>query len=124
MSETSVGSSDNAALSGKTVPCKKCNFPNPPNAKFCQECGLPLQGVLCKNCNEANSSDAKYCVNCGSSLFEIQRKPCILCNVMLPLKLQNCLFCSAPQDPEMLDQTPLKKCFNSQCGAYLMILSP
>ena len=121
MSETSGGSSHNAALSGQTVPCKKCNFPNPPNVKFCGECGLPLQGVLCKRCNEANSADAKYCGNCGSSLFEMQRKPCILCNVMLPLKLQNCLFCSAPQDPEILDQTPLKQCFNSQCGAYLMV---
>ena len=121
MSETSGGSSDNATSSGQNVPCKKCSFLNPPNVKFCGECGSSLQGVLCKKCNEANSANAKYCGNCGVSLLERQRKPCLLCNVLLHPTAQNCPFCSAPQDEEVFDQTPLKQCFNSQCAAYLMV---
>ena len=121
MSETSGGSSDNTTSSGQNVPCKKCSFLNPPNVKFCGECGSSLQGVLCKKCNEANSANAKYCGNCGVSLLERQRKPCLLCNVLLHPTAQNCPFCSAPQDEEVFDQTPLKLCSNSQCGAYLMV---
>ena len=121
MSETSGGSSDNVTSSGKNVPCKKCSFINPPNVKFCGECGSSLQGVLCKKCNEANSANAKYCGNCGVSLLERQRKPCLMCNVLLHPTAQNCPFCSAPQDEEVFDQTPLKQCLNSQCGAYLMV---
>ncbi len=53
------------------VLCPKCNFQNPQTAKFCGNCGAPLQavgGVNCPKCGTLNPAGAKFCSNCGNPL--------------------------------------------------------
>ncbi|MCS7135770.1 MAG: SPFH domain-containing protein [Nitrososphaerota archaeon] len=52
------------------VLCPKCGFQNPQTAKFCGNCGVPLQvaGPSCPKCGTANPTGAKFCMNCGSPL--------------------------------------------------------
>ncbi|MEM3566379.1 MAG: SPFH domain-containing protein [Candidatus Bathyarchaeia archaeon] len=61
------------------VLCPKCNFQNPQTAKFCSNCGAPLQvaagGVNCPKCGTANPAGAKFCLNCGSPLQSIVKCP-------------------------------------------------
>ena len=47
--------------------CTFCSFINPDDAKFCQQCGKPMERV-CPNCATHNVSDAKFCKNCGWNL--------------------------------------------------------
>src|SRR5437016_2684195 len=49
--------------------CSNCQTMNPPEAKFCLECGKRL-GV-CPNCGTVNPPMAKYCIECGIALFLI-----------------------------------------------------
>ncbi len=46
--------------------CPNCQTINPPNAKFCQECGNRL--VVCPNCHTVNLPMAKFCIECGIAL--------------------------------------------------------
>src|SRR5690242_13961079 len=46
--------------------CPNCQTPNPPNAKFCMECGNRL--VVCSNCGTLNLPYAKFCMECGTPL--------------------------------------------------------
>lgn len=46
--------------------CPNCSTSNPPNAKFCMECGIQL--LVCPNCSTANFITAKFCIECGISL--------------------------------------------------------
>jgi class 3 adenylate cyclase len=46
-----------------------CGFNNPPDARFCQECGKPLEAP-CPRCGTHNPLAAKFCKNCGQSLGE------------------------------------------------------
>ncbi|MEM3875092.1 MAG: SPFH domain-containing protein [Candidatus Bathyarchaeia archaeon] len=61
------------------VLCPKCNFQNPQTAKFCSNCGAPLQvaagGVNCPKCGTANPAGAKFCLNCGSPLQSTVKCP-------------------------------------------------
>ncbi|MEM0090763.1 MAG: SPFH domain-containing protein [Nitrososphaerota archaeon] len=52
------------------VLCPKCGFQNPQTAKFCGNCGAPLQvvGPSCPKCGMTNPAGAKFCMNCGSPL--------------------------------------------------------
>ena len=47
--------------------CHNCSYENPSDARFCQNCGQPLERV-CPNCGTSNSTDAKFCKQCGTSL--------------------------------------------------------
>jgi predicted ATPase/class 3 adenylate cyclase len=47
--------------------CPNCLTQNPPNAKFCLECGNRL--VVCPHCGTVNLPEAKFCIECGSSLL-------------------------------------------------------
>jgi adenylate cyclase len=47
--------------------CHNCSHDNPSDARFCQNCGQPLERV-CPNCNTPNTSDAKFCKRCGTPL--------------------------------------------------------
>jgi predicted ATPase/class 3 adenylate cyclase len=49
--------------------CLNCSFINEDDAKFCQQCGKPLERV-CPYCKTHNSLDAKFCKNCGKRLPE------------------------------------------------------
>lgn len=52
------------------VLCPKCGFQNPQIAKFCSNCGAPLQatGFACPKCGAKNPAGAKFCINCGAPL--------------------------------------------------------
>jgi len=49
------------------VHCPNCSTDNPSGAKFCIECGTPLQN-RCSNCEYENPPLAKFCAECGTSL--------------------------------------------------------
>ena len=47
--------------------CPQCRHANPPNTKFCGECGTRLQS-LCPACQAANPPTNKFCSECGQRL--------------------------------------------------------
>ena len=81
----------------------------------------PEQTILCKRCNQQSPSNSKFCGSCGMSFVVMQRKKCLLCDVLLHFKAEKCQVCSAPQDSDIFDQTPLKQCINSQCKTFLVV---
>ena len=44
--------------------CPRCQHENPPQAKFCLECGA-LVAVTCTKCRSALPAGAKFCLECG-----------------------------------------------------------
>jgi class 3 adenylate cyclase len=51
--------------------CANCSFENPPEAKFCENCGKPLER-RCPNCGRPVSATAKFCANCGYNLSAVR----------------------------------------------------
>jgi class 3 adenylate cyclase/tetratricopeptide (TPR) repeat protein len=47
--------------------CPNCQTVNPPEAKFCVECGKQLT-LVCPNCGTVNPPAAKFCMECGTPL--------------------------------------------------------
>lgn len=47
--------------------CPNCSHNNGPEAKFCENCGQPLERV-CPNCHTPVNPNAKFCHNCGYQL--------------------------------------------------------
>jgi class 3 adenylate cyclase len=47
--------------------CPGCQHENPPQAKFCSECGAKL-ALTCSNCGTELPTEAKYCPNCGQAI--------------------------------------------------------
>jgi predicted ATPase/class 3 adenylate cyclase len=54
--------------------CPFCQTVNPPEAKFCVECGKRL-ALVCPNCGTVNPPTAKFCMECGTSLQSSQAEP-------------------------------------------------
>lgn len=81
------------APAANVIVCPKCNTPNPPNAKFCSNCGSPLQaaGPICPKCNTANPPGAKFCINCGSPLQAASK--CPKCGTDIPPGAKFCPNC-------------------------------
>lgn len=54
--------------------CPKCNTKNPEEARFCMECGMPLEKptTTCPHCDTLNPSTAKFCLECGEKLEDIE----------------------------------------------------
>lgn len=63
--------------------CPNCDFENRPGARFCKQCGQPLeaqdeasgapgasQGVVCQNCGATAKPEARFCPRCGKPLEE------------------------------------------------------
>src|SRR6266516_2946130 len=46
--------------------CPNCKTINPPEAKFCLECGRRV--VVCPHCGTVNVPAAKFCIECGTAL--------------------------------------------------------
>jgi predicted ATPase/class 3 adenylate cyclase len=63
--------------------CPNCQTINPPNAKFCMECGNRL--VVCPNCQTVNFPRAKFCIECGTALIDL---PCDSRNTVPLVELQ------------------------------------
>ena len=47
--------------------CPECQFDNPAEAKFCNECGSKLK-ISCPNCDNINPPGSKFCNECGHNL--------------------------------------------------------
>ena len=47
--------------------CPRCQHENPPDALFCQECGVRLE-LPCPGCGTGNQPGAKFCKRCGERL--------------------------------------------------------
>ena len=47
--------------------CSACAHDNPENAKFCLECGTPVERA-CPSCGTRLPPAAKFCVECGTPL--------------------------------------------------------
>src|SRR5690349_7185106 len=47
--------------------CQQCQQANPPNAKFCRECGVRLT-MACPKCNALLETGQKFCNECGTRL--------------------------------------------------------
>ncbi len=54
--------------------CKNCQFDNSANAKFCIECGAPID-FRCPNCNQVTSAVGKFCMECGFDLKTTKDTP-------------------------------------------------
>jgi class 3 adenylate cyclase/tetratricopeptide (TPR) repeat protein/ribosomal protein L40E len=52
---------------GDAVLCTKCKRDNPPDAQFCQGCGVRLE-LICSACAAPNGLDANFCKKCGARL--------------------------------------------------------
>ncbi|MFL5842052.1 MAG: adenylate/guanylate cyclase domain-containing protein, partial [Thermoleophilaceae bacterium] len=47
--------------------CSQCGAQNPPNAKFCMECGAALER-RCPSCGTPAPEGSKFCMECGAAL--------------------------------------------------------
>jgi class 3 adenylate cyclase len=47
--------------------CPKCQFENPDDAKFCNECATKLE-LVCPECGKVNPSGSKFCNECAHGL--------------------------------------------------------
>ena len=48
--------------------CRFCDHDNPPDARFCNECGSPLYLKPCPQCEAVNDSASPQCYQCGAAL--------------------------------------------------------
>src|SRR5262245_11034389 len=51
----------------KAVLCLACHYANDDHAKFCDQCGQPLE-TRCPACDSPNRPGARFCSACGQSL--------------------------------------------------------
>ena len=47
--------------------CSQCQRENPPQARFCNGCGTPLE-LACARCGRPNPSDSRFCNGCGARI--------------------------------------------------------
>ena len=111
--------------SGGSIPsqCKKCDRPLlAPDVKFCGNCGAPQKEMKkCVHCGEEIPGSDRFCSYCGgkNQTQPLPRKRCLLCGVFLSSNAQNCVFCSAPQDPRKMLSVILKRCDAVVSDEYL-----
>jgi class 3 adenylate cyclase len=51
----------------ETIRCPGCGYGNPPDGRFCGQCGISLTGV-CERCGRANPAGQRFCNGCGAEL--------------------------------------------------------
>lgn len=54
--------------------CPICSHRNPADARFCENCGSPLEAT-CPNCGRAVSPQARFCRHCGHNLADAGALP-------------------------------------------------
>jgi class 3 adenylate cyclase/tetratricopeptide (TPR) repeat protein len=54
--------------------CSRCQSDNPGEAKFCIECGAPMESH-CPKCGAITPATGKFCKECGSDLKELKPSP-------------------------------------------------
>lgn len=47
--------------------CTQCQHENTPDAKFCNQCGMPF-APKCAACGRENAADAKFCNQCATPI--------------------------------------------------------
>ena len=67
-SRESSSASQPAAAPDTGIACSQCGHRNPPNAKFCQECGAKQGPAKCANCQSDLTPGAKFCNECGQKV--------------------------------------------------------
>ena len=50
--------------------CSACEKANPPDARFCSNCGARL-GLVCAHCSRPNDPDSRFCNGCGKPLDDL-----------------------------------------------------
>ena len=50
--------------------CEKCGSKLSDDAKFCKECGEPVELNVCEQCGKPISKNSKYCEECGKGVKE------------------------------------------------------
>ncbi len=82
-----------AVPAANTVPCPKCNAPNPSEAKFCRNCGNKMQAgkITCNKCGMEVPANSKFCLECGQRLKG--NRKCSKCGKELPLSAKFCPEC-------------------------------
>ncbi|HDL49928.1 MAG TPA: zinc-ribbon domain-containing protein, partial [Actinobacteria bacterium] len=58
------------------VNCPNCGFENPPDQKFCGDCGTRLTNN-CSSCGAANPHTQKFCGECGAALARAAPTPAV-----------------------------------------------
>ncbi|HKU87059.1 MAG TPA: zinc ribbon domain-containing protein [Casimicrobiaceae bacterium] len=58
-----------------TISCSFCTSANPPDAKFCNQCGSPLGLKPCPACEAVNEAAAKRCHQCGAAFDVLAVEP-------------------------------------------------
>jgi membrane protease subunit (stomatin/prohibitin family) len=48
--------------------CPSCESANDPDARYCKNCGEPLQKPACRHCGDIPAVAARFCDNCGEPL--------------------------------------------------------
>ncbi len=56
------------------ITCPNCSAENPPDSKFCGNCGTAL-ALTCQNCGHENPRGNNFCANCGTALKEATPAP-------------------------------------------------
>jgi membrane protease subunit (stomatin/prohibitin family) len=82
------------------VLCPKCGFQNPQTAKFCNNCGAPMQvaagTITCPKCQASNPAGTKFCSNCGNPLQAT--KKCPKCEADVPAGAKFCPNCGTKME--------------------------
>ncbi len=73
--------------------CKNCGYDNPPDNRFCGNCGAQLPSEeLCSSCGAPLSPDAAFCGKCGTP----KSKRCAACGAALSPDAAFCFNCGSP----------------------------
>ncbi len=91
--QQSAGAAGGAAAQG--IPCPKCNTPNPPETKFCSNCGAQTAApaVECPSCHAQSPAGSKFCPSCGHSLLP---QACTKCQTPIQPGSKFCSNCGTP----------------------------
>ena len=88
--------------------CNNCGADNPPEARFCFECGKEILGksalssskeedvIHCSKCGVSNPPNMNYCFECGTPLEKVQKiesNLCPTCGISVDTSTYNCPNC-------------------------------
>ncbi|MDJ0673863.1 MAG: serine/threonine phosphatase [Calothrix sp. MO_167.B42] len=68
--------------------CPECQFENPNNNKFCQNCGMSLSQRVCPECGVDVATNAEKCHECGAVCGTIRTALIVNKNSLSPQKLE------------------------------------
>ena len=106
LASLTTGSDGLAQMPGQTgSECRGCQTANPPGAKFCSSCGMPIV-TGCPECGSETPPDARFCLNCGHQLggesVQVESE--------LPTGLITYLFTDVQGSTPLWQQYPPRRC--------------